>query len=181
MSAPPIKSAPPPQVRPQEVARPNPNETQRPNHSAVRRSETERTHSSSSRQATDERVNADAQVFAQLLMPQGNNNDGQSNASGSGFSLPVRLDNLSAQLVDELAQQLPIQSGGSFRVTLMMPNLGKVYVKANKTESHWAIDLGFARADVLDRLQPRQGACEQALKEALGHDVQLSLHQDLRA
>jgi hypothetical protein len=177
----PIKTASPPHVRPQEIARPNSTETQRLNQSSIRRSETERSHTSSSRQATDERMLGDAQVFAQLLMPQDNKNEGQSSAPGGGFNLPVQLDEMSTQLVDDLTEKLSTEVRGSFSVTLKMPNLGKVYVKANKTENHWAIELGFDRADVLARLQSRQGDCERALKDALGNDVQLSLRQNFSA
>jgi hypothetical protein len=62
-----------------------------------------------------------------------------------------------------------------------MPNLGKVQVNANKRDNQWTVELAFARRGVLRRVQPHQNACRDALAEALGQDVELSLHEDLNA
>lgn len=122
---------------------------------------------------------ADGLFFSQLLVPPVGEEPSHSGFSGgSSLSMPLPAEGIPAQLIDELAQQLPAQAGQPFSVTLLMPNLGKVHVKANKRDSHWDIVLGFARPDVLARLQSRQDACEDALTQALGHDVQLSLHDD---
>jgi hypothetical protein len=85
------------------------------------------------------------------------------------------------QLVDELAQRLPAQPDGPFNVTLLMSNLGKVQVNASKRDNQWNIELGFARRGVLKRVQPHQRACENALADALGQDVELSMHEESNA
>lgn len=124
-------------------------------------------------------MTADGAFFSQLLVPSVGEEPSHSGfGGGSSFSMPLQAEGVPAQLIDELAQQLPALAGQPFNVTLLMPNLGKVHVKANKRDSHWDIELGFARPDVLARLQSRQDACEDALTQALGHEVQLSLHDE---
>ncbi|KDD66126.1 hypothetical protein ABH912_005445 [Pseudomonas sp. BT76 TE3572] len=185
MSAP-IKSTPPPTPQPKPAPRvappadrPGPSESRPASPSTAKRGETERGRVTWQHQAADTPMAADGLFFSQLLIPPVSEEPSHSGfAGGSNFSMPLPAEGVPTQLIDELAQQLPSQAGQPFSVTLLMPNLGKVHVKANKRDSHWEIELGFARPDVLARLQSRQDACEEALSQALGHDVQLSLHDD---
>jgi len=182
----PIKSAPPPTPLakpaprlPSPADRPGPVESRPAAHSTARRADPERARPALQSQTADTTVAADGLFFSQLLVPPVGEESSQSGfAGGSSFSLPLPAEGIPTQLIDELAQQLPAQAGHPFSVTLLMPNLGKMHVRANKRDSHWDIELGFARPDALKRLQSRQGACEDALAQALGHDVQLSLHDD---
>lgn len=185
MSAP-IKSAPPstPQPRPASLPasladRPGHGESRPASQSTARRGDTDRARAAWQSQAADAPMAADGLFFSQLLVPPVGEEPSHSGfGGGSSFSMPLPAEGIPAQLIDELAQQLPVQTEHPFSVTLLMPNLGKVHVKANKRDSHWDIELGFARPDVLERLQSRQDACEYALTQALGHEVQLSLHDD---
>lgn len=128
-----------------------------------------------------ETTSADGLFFSQLLIPTVSEEPDHSGFSGSGLSLLPPTDNMPAQLIDALAQRLPLQPDGPFNVTLLMPYLGKVQVNANKRENQWSVELGFAKKGVLKRLQPHQRACEGALAEALGQDVDLSFHEELSA
>jgi len=100
---------------------------------------------------------------------------------GSGFSLLPPSDGVPAQLIDELVERLPAQPDGPFSVTLLMPTLGQVQVNANKRDNQWNVELAFAKRSVLKRLQPHQRACQNALTEALGQNVDLSFHEALPA
>jgi hypothetical protein len=128
-----------------------------------------------------ETTSADGLFFSQLLIPTVSEAPDHSGFSGSGLSLVPPADGVPTQLIDELAQRLPSQPDGPFNVTLLMPYLGKVQVNACKRENHWSVDLGFAKKGVLKRLQPHQRACESALAEALGQDVDVSFHEELPA
>jgi hypothetical protein len=128
-----------------------------------------------------ETTSADGLFFSQLLIPTVSEEPDHSGFSGSGLSLLPPADGVPTQLIDELAQRLLSQPDGPFNVTLLMPYLGKVQVNASKRENHWSVELGFAKKGVLKRLNPHQRACENALAEALGHDVDLSFHEDMPA
>lgn len=123
-------------------------------------------------------LDADAMLFIQLLAPpppaQQDDQSGSSQGSSS-FSMFAPLDGIPTQLIDELAVQLPQHGNRPFSATLLMPNLGKVQIRAQKRESHWDIALGLDRADVLERLTRHHGACQQAFAQALDHDVELRL------
>ena len=121
---------------------------------------------------------ADSLFFEQLLTaPPSTGQDDQSDARGSTstYSMFAPLDEVPTQLIEELALQLPSQGNRPFSATLLMPALGKVQIRANKRDSHWAIELGFERRDVLARVARHHQTCEDALAQALGRDVQLSL------
>lgn len=121
-------------------------------------------------------LDADGLYFEQLLLPSGGGKGDQSGTgSGSHFNMFAPADGVPTQLIDELALQLPAHGNQPFSATLLMPNLGKVQVRANKRDSLWAIELGFERSDVLERLSARHQACEEAFSKALGHDVELSM------
>lgn len=148
--------------------------------SQPRRNEPERSRFADSRlnQGRDStrHLDADGLFFEQLLMPSGNGKGDQSGAGGGGgFNMFAAADGVPTQLIDELALQLPAHGDRPFSATLLMPNLGKVQVRANKRDSRWAIELGFERSDVLERLSARHQACEDAFADALGHDVELSM------
>ncbi|MFC6478762.1 type III secretion system HrpP C-terminal domain-containing protein [Pseudomonas asuensis] len=85
------------------------------------------------------------------------------------------------QLIDELVQRLAKDPLASLNVTLLMPNLGKVQVRASKRDDRWSVELGFSRQDVFKRLQPRENACESALANALGQPVELSMLNEAQA
>lgn len=147
----------------------------------ARRGEPERLRSSWNTPPQDTALGADSALFSQLLITPVGAEPDQSGYGGSGFAFPVQADGVPTQLIDELAQRLPDQPDGPFNVTLLMPNLGKVQVNANKRDNQWTVELAFARRGVLRRVQPHQNACRDALAEALGQDVELSLHEDLNA
>jgi hypothetical protein len=179
----PIKSAPRPQ--PQAEPRPAPpssGDSRLDNRlGSLRRGDTDRPRSTCNQASPTDALNADGLFFSQLLVPQVNAEPDQSGYGGSGLSLLPPSDGVPTQLIDELAQRLPAQPDGPFSVTLLMPNLGKVQVNASQRDNQWNIELAFARRGVLKRLQPHQRACESALAEALGQDVQLSLHEESNA
>jgi hypothetical protein len=116
--------------------------------------------------------------FSQLLVPLISEEKDHSGFAGSSFSSLPPSESVPTQLIDELAQRLPSQPDGPFSITLLMPNIGKVQVNANKRDNQWNVELGFTRRGVLKRLQPHQRACENALAEALGLDVDLSFHEE---
>lgn len=118
---------------------------------------------------------ADGMVFAQLIQPAGPISDDDSGLGGGGAALATKPDAAGAQLVDELAQRLPIAPPGTFTATLLMPNLGKVQVRAGKREGHWDVELGLARRETFKRLHSQRGACEAALATAMGSPVRLAM------
>lgn len=177
----PIKNTPhpPPQAQPRPVQPPSaPQADNRPALTSPRRGDAERVRASWSNTGPNDSLNADAMLFSQLLVPLISEEKDHSGFAGSGFSLLPPSENVPTQLIDELAQRLPSQPDGPFSITLLMPNMGKVQVNANKRDNQWNIELGFARRGVLQRLQPHQRACENALAEALGLDVDLSFHEE---
>ncbi|MGB3125109.1 MAG: type III secretion system HrpP C-terminal domain-containing protein [Pseudomonas sp.] len=123
-------------------------------------------------------LEADGALFEQLIAPLPDGGSDQSDSregGGSSFSMFTALDGVPTQLIDELALQLPDVGNRPFSATLLMPNLGKVQIQAQKNPGHWAIRLSFSRRDVLERLTRHQTACEEAFSKALDHDVELSL------
>ena len=123
-------------------------------------------------------LDADAMLFMQMLVlppPAHSDDQGSSGNGSSSFSMFAPLDGIPTQLIDELALQLPQHGNRPFSATLLMPNLGKVQIRAQKRDSHWDIELGLERADVLERLTKHHGACQQAFAQALDHDVELRL------
>jgi len=127
-------------------------------------------------------LSADGQFFAQLLVPAvREQQDDHSGSAGSAFTPIHATDEVPEQLIDDLTMRLSAHGDGPFSATLLMPNLGKVQIRAQKNKSHWDIELGFTRREVLDGLHARHEACENALSQALGHDVHLSLHEDFNA
>jgi len=148
---------------------------------AGRRSDAERLRALCNAPAADEPLSADGLFFSQLLVTPVSQEPQQSGYSGSGFSMLAPSDGVPTQLIDELAERLPAQPDGPFSVTLLMPTLGKVQVNASKRDNQWTVELGFARRSALKRVQPHQRACEEALARALGHDVELSLNEELQA
>lgn len=176
----PIKTPPRPQPRPapQEAAAPNDN---RPSLGTPRKLDLDRLRASWIQPAQTEALNADGLFFSQLLVAPVSEEPDHSGFGGSGLNLSPPSEGVPTQLIDELAERLPTQPDGPFNVTLLMPNLGKVQVSANKRDNQWNIELAFARRGVLKRLQPHQRACESALADALGHDVDLTFHEALPA
>ncbi|MGY2289768.1 type III secretion system HrpP C-terminal domain-containing protein [Pseudomonas sp. SDO528_S397] len=142
-----------------------------------KRSEAQRTRLADLSPREDKELEADGLFFEQLLMPVSSGQSDHSGTSGGGssFSMFTALDGVPTQLIDELALQLPNHGNRPFSATLLMPNLGKVQIRANKRDSHWAIELGFERRDVLERMTKQHQACEDAFASALDHDVELSL------
>ncbi|KAF1032695.1 MAG: hypothetical protein GAK37_00366 [Pseudomonas sp.] len=170
--------APPPAPKPANTTRPTatyPAGTPAPKRNDALRNRTAdtRLHSDSSPQ-----LEADGVLFEQLIAPLPSEGDNQSDShsgGGSSFSMFTPIDGVPEQLVDELALQLPAVGNRPFSATLLMPNLGKVQIQAQKNPGHWSIRLSFSRRDVLQRLTRHQQACEEAFSQALDHDVELSL------
>ncbi|WP_434698160.1 type III secretion system HrpP C-terminal domain-containing protein [Pseudomonas sp. D1-1] len=145
-----------------------------------RAAETQRNRTGDPGSASDgtRQLSADAMLFMQMLVPPPPAYSGDQGNSGNGsssFSMFAPLDGIPTQLIDELAVQLPQHGNRPFSATLLMPNLGKVQIRAQKRDSHWDIELGLERADVLERLSKHHGACQQAFAQALEHDVELRL------
>ncbi|WP_259696285.1 type III secretion system HrpP C-terminal domain-containing protein [Pseudomonas brassicacearum] len=169
---PPQKAAPA-AIQPQD-------DNRSPANAQPRRNEPERIRLADSRlnqgRDTCRHLDADGVFFEQLLVSSGGSKGDQSGAGGgSGFNMFAPAEGVPTQLIDELALQLPAHGNRPFSATLLMPNLGKVQVRANKRDSRWAIELGFERSDVLERLSARHQACEDAFAQALGQDVELSM------
>ncbi len=180
----PIKSPPRPQASPTQ--RPAPTEsavsnTTRSSVGGLRRGEAERLRSTWHQTDPSEALSADGMFFSQLLVPAVGEQPDQSGFGGSALNLLPPGDGVPTALIDELAERLPVQPDGPFSVTLLMPNLGRVQVNANKRDNQWSVELAFARRGVLSRLRPHQRACESALADALGQDVDLSFHQEREA
>ncbi|MFP3925050.1 type III secretion system HrpP C-terminal domain-containing protein [Pseudomonas sp. W5-36] len=174
----------PPRPQPQQRAEPprtpspaSPSETRQPQPN-VRRADAERLRRLCDESASPASLSADGMFFSQLLVPPVTEDQSESGFAGSSFSTLFPAEGVPTQLIDELAQRLPQQPDGPLSLTLLMPNLGKVQVNANKRDNQWSIELGFARRGVLKRLQPHQRNCESALEQALGCDVDLSLHEE---
>ena len=126
-------------------------------------------------------VIADGMAFAQLIQPvQAGSDDGAGLGGGSAAML-ARPDAAAAQLLDELAQRLPIAPPGTFTAILLMPNLGKVQVRAGRREDRWDVELGFTRRETFERLRSQRGACEAALAAAMGSPIQLSMVDEAQA
>ncbi|MFC3943606.1 flagellar hook-length control protein FliK [Pseudomonas gingeri NCPPB 3146 = LMG 5327] len=177
----PIKPAPPhPAHRPAPAARAPQAENRLPSPAFARRAETERSRQSGSAFGASRdsgEMTADGLFFEQLLAPSASDQGDQSEQhGGSGFSLFQAAEAIPTQLIDELALQLPARGDRPFSATLLMPNLGKVQVRAGRRDNQWTIDLGFERADVLNRLSNNRQACEDVFSQALGREVNLSLH-----
>ncbi|WP_256262462.1 type III secretion system HrpP C-terminal domain-containing protein [Pseudomonas gingeri] len=177
----PIKpTAPHPAYRPAPAARAPQAEDRLPSPALQRRSDAERSRQTGNtfgagRDSSE--MTADGLFFEQLLVPSSTDQGEQSEQhGGSGFNLFSTAEVIPTQLIDELAMQLPARGDRPFSATLLMPNLGKVQVRAGKRDNQWTIDLGFERADVLSRLRNNRQACEDAFSQALGQDVSLSLH-----
>ncbi|MBD8599785.1 type III secretion system HrpP C-terminal domain-containing protein [Pseudomonas sp. CFBP 8772] len=174
----------PPRPQPQPRAEPprtpstaSPSEARQPQPN-VRRADAERLRRLCDESASPASLSADGMFFSQLLVPPVTEDQSESGFAGSSFSTLFPAEGVPTQLIDELAQRLPQQPDGPLSLTLLMPNLGKVQVNANKRDNQWSIELGFARRGVLKRLQPHQRNCESALEQALGCDVDLSLHEE---
>lgn len=178
----PVQSAPRahPQARPAPDTPPTSN-TSRPALGGMRRGDMDRLRPASNQPTEQEASNADGLFFSQLLIPTVSEAPDHSGFSGSGLSLLPPADGVPTELIDALAQRLPSQPDGPFSVTLLMPRLGKVQVNASKRDNQWNVELGFSKKGVLKRLQPHQHACESALAETLGDDVDLSFHEDFSA
>ncbi|WP_244158120.1 type III secretion system HrpP C-terminal domain-containing protein [Phytopseudomonas flavescens] len=123
---------------------------------------------------------ADGTVFAQLIQPARPVSDEGSGLGGGSAAMAAKPDAVGAQLIEELAQRLPLAPPGAFTATLLMPNLGKVQVRAGKREGHWDVELGFTRRETFERLHGQRCACEAALAVALGSPVQLALLDEAR-
>ncbi|MFY1668298.1 type III secretion system HrpP C-terminal domain-containing protein [Pseudomonas sp. Pseu.R1] len=180
----PIKTTPRPVAqpaqRPVQAQSPAPADN-RASLGGPRRGELDRLRTAWHQPSPNDALNADGLFFSQLLVPSVSEEPDHSGFGGSGLNLLPPGDGMPTQLIDELAERLPAQPDGPFNVTLIMPRLGEVQVNANKRDNQWNIELAFARRGVLKRLQPHQRACENALAEALGENVDLSFDEVLPA
>lgn len=179
----PPRPQPPPRAEPSRAPTPSsasPSETRQPL-TTVRRTDAERLRRLCDESASPASLSADGMFFSQLLVPPVTEQQSESGFAGSSFSTLFPSEGVPTQLIDELAHRLPQQPDGPLSLTLLMPNLGKVQVNANKRDNQWSIELSFARRGVLKRLQPHQRNCESALEQALGCDVDLSLHEESQA
>lgn len=126
-------------------------------------------------------MSADGLFFSQLLVPVVGESPEQQSFAGGSLEFSPKVEAMPTRLIDEVAQRLPQQPTGPLNFTLLMPNLGKVRVNAEKTDNRWSIQLGFSRRDVLKRVNGHSRACRDALAQALGHDVDLDFHEDPEA
>lgn len=115
----------------------------------------------------------DGLFFSQLLIPQVGTAPEQEGFGSGQLSFAATSQPVPAQLIEELAQQLPAQASGPLGFTLLMPNLGEIQVNADWLGSRWNVQLGFKRRDVLARVQGHAQACRQALEDATGQAVTL--------
>lgn len=121
-------------------------------------------------------INPDGLFFSQLLIPPLGDEASEHGFAGSSQSLPAMDEAISTQLIEELAQHLPSQAEEPLSFNLLLPNLGKIQVNAEKTDNRWRIQLGLSRRDQLQRLQGRSSACRAALEQAMGQCVDLHLY-----
>ncbi|UZE25655.1 flagellar hook-length control protein FliK [Pseudomonas sp. B21-056] len=182
---PPIKPAPKAPTTPQRPMSTEwpavPERNERPALGGARRGDTQSSRATLNRQLPDMPMSTDGLFFSQLLvLPVGTEPD-QQGFAGGGVAFPVQTEQVPPQLIDELAQRLLGQPDGPLSFTLLMPNLGSVSVQTHKTDNRWNVQLGFARRDVLKRLQGHAGACRDSLSHALGQDVDLDMHEDCAA
>ncbi|MBC3954593.1 type III secretion system HrpP C-terminal domain-containing protein [Pseudomonas triticifolii] len=189
----PIQSAPkpPPAPAPQRAVpmeRPSAAPTapagpgeKRPALAVIGRGDTQTSRSTSNKSFAETPISPDGLFFSQLLVPAVSEERDQQGFAGGAVAFPVKSEAVPTQLIDEVAQRLPEQPEGPLNFTLLMPNLGTVRVNAEKTDNRWSIQLGFARRDVLKRLQGHVGACRDALSQAMGLDVDLDLHEEREA
>ena len=122
-------------------------------------------------------INPDGLFFSQLLIPPVADEADEHSFSGSTQSLPAMDETITTQLVEELTQHLPSQAEEPLSFNLLLPNLGKIQVNAEKTDNRWRIQLGLSRRDQLQRLQGRSSACRAALEQAMGQAVDLHLYE----
>ncbi|KPC25855.1 HrpP [Pseudomonas syringae pv. cilantro] len=180
--APAVPSAPPePSHSAPSQRQPGGPAEKRPTFGGMGRSDTQTVRFAQNRSAAETPISADGLFFSQLLIPTVGEQPEQQGFGGSGVSLPTRTEHVPAELIDELAQRLPEQPTGPLAFTLLMPNLGTVRVNASKADNRWSIQMGFAKRDVLKRLQGHAGACRDSLSQALGQDVDLDMHEDFAA
>ncbi|SHM79508.1 hook-length control protein FliK [Pseudomonas asturiensis] len=187
----PIQSAPKPPPAPQRPApmerpsaapaTPAVSGEKRPALAVIGRGDAQTSRSTSNKPFADAPISPDGLFFSQLLVPAVSEERDQQGFAGGALVFPVKTEAVPTQLIDEVAQRLPEQPEGPLNFTLLMPNLGTVRVNAEKTDNRWSIQLGFARRDVLKRLQGHVGACRDALSQAMGLDVDLDLHEELEA
>lgn len=174
----PIRQAPSTPTRPAPHERPTPAPSdKRPAAGGMGRPVAQANRSALNSPMQEATANADGLLFSQLLVPPVDAEPDRQAFSGSQLNFALPAETLPSPLIDELAQRLPGQADGPFSFTLLMPTLGKVRVNANKADNRWNIDLGFARRDVFKRLHGHAGACRDALSQALGQDVELTLYE----
>jgi hypothetical protein len=142
---------------------------------AGRRTESERLRSSGFGREPEAALSADGLLFFQMIQPVGEDNRHQDLGSSAGLVLPISSEEIPTQLIDELVQRLAKDSLAPLNLTLLMPSLGKVQVRATKRDNHWNVELGFSRRDVFKRLRSQERACQSALTDALGLPVELSM------
>ena len=126
--------------------------------------------------ASDGQANASDGFFFENLMVLGvgeRQSDDQTphdGSPGAGLSAPAM-----AQLVDELSTHWLAQTGEHLSVTLFMPKLGKILLKAQQRPGYLELELGFAEPDALQRVQNTHADCEDAMSQACGIPVELVL------
>ncbi|WP_437883130.1 type III secretion system HrpP C-terminal domain-containing protein [Pseudomonas sp. LRF_L74] len=147
----------------------------------MRRSDTDIGRLLAALETTSPTLMADGVLFNQLIQPVARSTDQGDGVGGSGFAPSALADVATAQLVDELAQRLPETLAGAFNVSLLMPNLGRIQVRAGKRDNQWDINLGFARRSAFERVQSCRGECEAALANVLAQPVNLTMSSEAPA
>lgn len=126
--------------------------------------------------ASDGQANASDGFFFENLMVMGvgerqsDNQTPHDGSPGASLSAPAM-----AQLVEELSTHWLAQTGENISVTLFMPKLGKILLKAQQRPGYLELELGFAEPDALQRVQNTHADCEDAMSQACGIPVELVL------
>lgn len=122
----------------------------------------------------------DGMFFEQLLSFNGGGGNGsqqqqQSDDSfGSSTTGPLAPSAMN-ELVEELSFALPTEARQPLNITLFMPNLGRIGVKAMQTMGNWDIELAFAQVLAKAKVEASHSECEAAMSKALGRRVSLRL------
>lgn len=143
-----------------------------------RRSESERLRGNGFSREAEAVPSGDSHFFSQLILPA----DARSGDEGMGGNRSVAwaapAEETSGEWIGTLAQHLSKAPPEGLEITVLMPNLGNVHVRATPQPGQWRIELGFARRDVARRLRPRERQCEAAFADALGKPVELAMYDE---
>jgi hypothetical protein len=172
------ESRPPSPPRPVAMPAPAPEPSKPGLAAAPRRGDSERARGAWLHREPDAALSGDGQLFSQLIQPADARPGDQGLGGGRGIAWAAQAEEVPGEWIDTLAQRLGKAPLEALDVTLLMPHLGTVNVRATPGQGQWRVELGFTRRDVLRRLRPRERQCEAALANALGQPVELALYDE---